>query len=100
MGIASCAGGPLVAEPAPAPRVDVPGWAQEACRVTANPVTSLADLEARDRARGADVAECDAKRQVAVQVHAVEHTLEDQAIKARSRRNSWTCRTLGWFCGG
>lgn len=67
--------------------------------MTATPVNSLADLETRDRNRGVDVRECDAKRALAVQVHDEEHRLEDAHAAARAKRNTWACRTFGWFCG-
>lgn len=95
---ASCAGGPIVAEPAPAPQLQQPAFTEEPCAVTATPVNSLADLETRDRARGVDVLACDAKRALAVQVHKAEHELEAQARAIRDQRNGWFCRTFGWGC--
>lgn len=95
---ASCAGGPLVAEPAPAPQLQQPAFVLEPCAVTATPVTTLADLESRDRARGVDVQACDAKRALSVQVHDAEHQLEAQQLAIRDKRNGWFCRTMGWGC--
>lgn len=95
---ASCASAPRVADPAPAPQLEQPAFTLEPCAVTATPVNSLADLEARDRARGVDVLACDAKRGLAVQVHKAEHELEAQARAIRDQRNGWFCRTFGWGC--
>lgn len=67
--------------------------------MTSTPVETVADLEVRDRARGQDVRECDAKRALAAQVHTEEHRLEDVHAAARAKRNAWVCRTLGLFCG-
>jgi hypothetical protein len=58
----------------------------------------LADLEARDRARGLDVKECDAKRALAVLVHDEEHRLEDAQRASRAQRNGWGCRWFGLGC--
>lgn len=95
---ASCAGGPIVADPAPAPQLQQPAFVKEPCAVTATEVRSVADLETRDRARGVDVLACDAKRALAVQVHEAEHELEAQARTIRDQRNGWFCRTMGWGC--
>ncbi len=94
----ACAGRSLVAEPAPGVQLNQPSFTREPCAVTATPVQSIADLETRDRARGVDVAACDAKRALAVQVHDEEHRLEAEQAKVRAGRNAWACRTLGWFC--
>lgn len=98
--ISACAPRLIATDGAAPPQLDMPAWVQEPCTVTATPVTSLADLEARDRARGTDVGECDSKRAVAIQVHGLQAQIQAQFFKARERRNSWTCRNLGLFCGG
>lgn len=95
----ACAPRLIATDGANPPTLAMPAYAAERCDVTANPVTSLADLEIRDRARGADVGECDSRRDVAVQVHDEQAKLQAQFFKARAKRNGWFCRNLGVACG-
>lgn len=76
----------------------MPAFVVEPCAITVAQGDDLAGLETGYRSRGVDVRECDAKRALAVEVHAEEHRLEDAHSAARAKRNSWACRTLGWFC--
>lgn len=98
--ISACAPRLIATDGAAPPQLTMPAWVETPCTVTANPVATLADLEARDRARGTDVGECDSKRAVAVQVHALQADIQAKFFKARAQRNGWFCRNLGLFCGG
>lgn len=95
--IASCALGPPASDIA-APRLEQPSFTRQPCPVTSTAVASLADLESRDRARGLDTLECDARRALAVQISDEEHRLEIEALKRQAARERWTCRALGWRC--
>jgi len=66
--------------------------------VTTTPVEFLDDLEARDRARGLDVRECDSKRALAVMTSDEEHRLEDRQAALRAKRTGWGCRWFGVGC--
>jgi hypothetical protein len=98
LAMTSCASGPVVADPAPAPQLEQPAFTREDCPVTVARGSALADLETAYRARGVDVEACNAKRALAVQVHDAEHELEAKAATIRAQRNGWFCRTFGWGC--
>lgn len=95
--MSGCAGNPAppVAE---GPRLAQSDWAREPCKITAGDPETLADLEARDRARGLDVRECDSKRALAVLTSDEEHRLEDLHAQMRARRAALPCRWFGWGC--
>ena len=78
----ACAGRPP-AWPA-APRLTRPALAERPCILPRLPsAPTIADLEAGYAARGAEIASCDAARRLAVETHAAEHALEDQASRRR-----------------
>lgn len=77
----------------------MPAYARENCPVTIGAVTTQADLEVRDRARGEDVAGCDARRALAVAVDDANAQAAADWTVARARRQSWVCRALGLGCG-
>ena len=82
--ICSCAT-PLPNLPA-APRVEMPAEAARPCALFLLPQgATIADLEIGFAARGAQVASCNAARDLAVRTHEAEHELEDR-LKAKPAR--------------
>lgn len=96
--MSGCVNRVLVADEAAPPRLTVPTYAQEPCAVTVATGDAIGDLEMAYRNRGADVRECDGKRQLAIQTHTEEHRLEDEHLRLRERRQSRTCRWFGIGC--
>lgn len=84
---------------ADAPQVPLPAYAREACPITMGDPATVADLEARDRARGDDVRACDGKRALAVQTADLNAANLVAWRKAREARRSWSCRWLRLGCG-
>lgn len=61
----------------------MPATARAICPLTRlNPSPTYADLEAAYHRRGAEVLNCDTRRQTAVDVHDGEHADEDAWLKA------------------
>lgn len=69
------------------PTLEIPERARQTCRVTATPVETLADLEARDRWRGIEVRECDGMRALAVATKDEEARLRAEFYRQREARN-------------
>jgi hypothetical protein len=83
--MASCASQPLTS-PA-APRVEMPAEALRPCAIYLLPAEpTQADLEIGYAERGAQIASCNAARNLAVQTHSAEHELEDRLGAKPSRR--------------
>lgn len=93
----SCAR-PALSVPGAPPRLEFPTKALTPCVVSAGAVVTLADLEARDRARGADVKECDDARRLAVETKQRQDAAEDAWLRERAARNSRGCRWFGVGC--
>lgn len=96
--ISSCA--PFAPPPAPAqatpPRRVMPATATEPCkldRLPDNPTQS--DLELSYAVRGAGIIACDARRALAVDVHAAEHADEDAWLAKVTPRAPFWRRVLG-----
>lgn len=69
-----------------APRVEIPAEAVRPCALHVLPERpTQADLEIGYATRGAQIVACDAARRLAVETHAAEHDLEDQAAQFRRR---------------
>jgi hypothetical protein len=67
-----------------APRLEMPAEALKACDLHRLPdAPTLADLEIGYATRGAQLVACDAARRLAVETHAAEHALENDALKER-----------------
>ena len=76
---ASCAGSPPISTVAP-PRLTLPPAAIRRCALaTLPPEPTMADLEIGYAARGAQIAACDAARQLAVDTLLAERLLQDGA---------------------
>lgn len=101
MGTALLAFAPLIASCAPStppsalltsPRLGMPAQAERPCGLFVLPTKpTQGDLEAGYAARGAQLVACDAARQLAVETHAAEHSLEDHvaAQRVEAARSWW-----------
>lgn len=69
----------------------MPAEAKRACGLyVLPPAPTNADLEVGYATRGAQLAVCEGRRQLAVDTHAAERVLDDQARAAREkRRRPW-----------
>jgi hypothetical protein len=85
-----------LAKGAPAVRLDMPTAATTHCRLyTLPPKPTQSDLEVGYATRGAQVVECDGRRELAVETAAEEHKLQDEQEALRSKRaRPWYLR---WF---
>lgn len=95
--ISSCAPfAPPPAAPTIPPRRDMPATAKDTCkldRLPDNPTQS--DLELSYAVRGAGIIACDARRALAVDVHAAEHADEDAWLAKVTPRPTFWRRLLG-----
>lgn len=77
-------------------RLDTPKQAAEPCLLyRLPPKATISDLEIGYATRGAQIVECDGRRQLAVDTSAIEHRLQDeqQALRAK-RARPWFLRWL------
>ena len=91
--IAGCATWP---QPVAPPRLKLPDAAAQPCPLAVLPPNpTQGDLDAAYITRGAQVASCDAARQLAVDTRAAEHHLIDEWLKLEAqRRKGWLQRIL------
>jgi hypothetical protein len=82
--------------PAAPPRLTLPEVARQPCALHLLPAAAtLGDLEAAYAIRGAQIAECDGRRQLAVETLEAERALGDRLQAAReARARPWYRRVL------
>ena len=89
--ISSCATSGQPSAPVIPPRREMPATAIQPCvlvgRLPASP--TMADLEIGYAVRGAEILSCDARRQLAVDVHGGEHRVLDDLFQAGKSSAHW-----------